>query len=281
MSLLSHLVPPLGHQVLEYERTMRTWTCHHSFLCVDIPCVSYKLTYRYLILHCYLNLTTAPESGVVHVIIIVLCVITHAYADSVSLIPLRTLVSSADLFALMSRFLVTSRTVRCHVLSPSSSRGSQSSERQPLNPTFGNQHRHVISWANEGEKSFLRLRRCYRTVFLSWGKLHRWSLKCNNPVFLKSTGRRRDVTSNPPMPRQLESVISMHVCSCVCVCVLVLCWVAGGWEDQRRLCLFIKGHCSGEQVAVISSVALLLMLLSCSSTELVITYKSDKHSVSL
>lgn len=136
------------------------------FLCVDIPCVSYKLTQLCLILHCYLNLTRAPESVVVHVIIIVLCVITHAYADSVSLIPLRTLVSSADLFALMSSFLVTRRTVRCHVLSPSSSRGSQSSERQPLNPTFGNQHRHVISWASEGEKSFLRLRRCYRAVLL-------------------------------------------------------------------------------------------------------------------
>ncbi len=75
--------------------------------------------------------------------------------------------------------------------------------------------------------------------------------------------------------------VAACVCVCVCVCVLVLCWVAGGWEDQRRLCLFIKGHCSGERVAVISSVALLLMLLSCSSTELVITYKSDKHSVSL
>lgn len=79
-------------------------------------------------------------------------------------------------------------------------------------------------------------------------KLHRWSLKCNNPVFLKSTERKRDAPPTP-MPRRLESVISMHVCSHASVC---LCCV--GWQGAERTNAdFIEGHCGRERVAMIAS----------------------------
>lgn len=182
-----------------------------------------------------------------------LCVITHAYADSVSLIPLRTLVSSADLFALMSSFLVTRRTVRCHVLSPSSSQGSQSLERQPLNPTFGNQHRHVISWASEGKKRFLRLRRCYRAVLLLRESCTGGPWSATTLSLSKAQEEGEMYLPNPLCHHHNWSLLS--VCMCVAVrlrvCVLILCWVAGGWEDQ--LCLFIEGHCGGGRVAMITS----------------------------
>lgn len=148
-----------------------------------------------------------------------LCVITHAYADSVSLIPLRTLVSSADLFALMSSFLVTRRTVRCHVLSPSSSQGSQSLERQPLNPTFGNQHRHVISWASEGKKTFLRLRRCYRAVLLLRESYTSGPWSATTLSLSKAQEEGEMYLPNPLCHHHNWSLLSVCMCVAVCLCV--------------------------------------------------------------
>lgn len=87
-------------------------------------------------------------------------------------------------------FFAMRHAICCHVLSTPSSRGSQSSEQQPLNLTFGK-----LSQATAQLKA-VSLGRGVVCLFVCFfddgGKQHWWSLTYNNHVSFKSCERRRE-----------------------------------------------------------------------------------------